>query len=108
MWSSPAMGPSRAGRRSRCCANYLEWVDGQALPRLAAGGTVPEVARELLRSDEYRSAPWDGWDSPERIVITIATIERHRHGTPGPVSAREHTALFALVATLAEDLATER
>jgi hypothetical protein len=69
---------------------------------------VPEVARELLRSDEYRSAPWGWWDSPERIVITIATIERHRQGTPGPVSARERTALFALVATLAVELEAER
>jgi cyclase len=104
----PGHGPVSGRSEVEVLRDYLEWVDAQAVPRLAAGGTVPEVARELLRSDEYRSAPWDWWDSPERIVITIATIDRHRQGTPGPVSARERTALFALVATLAEDLAAGR
>ncbi len=79
----PGHGPVSGRSEVEVLRDYLEWVDAQALPRLAAGGTVPEVARELLRSDEYRSAPWDWWDSPERIVITIATIDRHRQGTPG-------------------------
>jgi len=86
--------------------DYLEWVDSAARPRLAAGKPVPQVARELLRSDDYREAPWDWWDAPERILITIATIDRHRRGEAGPVSTRERTALFAQVAVLAEELAS--
>jgi hypothetical protein len=85
--------------------DYLAWVDSAARPGLAAGEPVSEVARELLRSDEYRAAPWDWWDSPERILITIATIDRHLRGEAGPVSTRERTALFAQVAVLAEELA---
>ena len=100
----PGHGPVSDQSEVRVLRDYLEWVDEQARPRLAAGGTVPEVARELVRSDEYRAAAWDWWDSPERIVITIATIERHRHGAPGPVSERERTALFAQVAVLAAEL----
>ena len=60
----PGHGPVSDQSEVEVLRAYLEWVDAQALPRLAAGGTVPEVARELLRSDEYRSAPWDWWDSP--------------------------------------------
>jgi glyoxylase-like metal-dependent hydrolase (beta-lactamase superfamily II) len=104
----PGHGPVSDQSEVNVLRDYLDWVDGQARPRLAAGGTVPEVARELLRSDDYRNAPWDWWDSPERILITIATIERHRQGAPGPVSARERTTLFAQVAVLAQELQAGR
>jgi cyclase len=100
----PGHGPVSDQSEVEVLRDYLEWVEAQARPRLAEGGSVPEVARELLRSDEYHAARWDWWDSPERILITIATIERHRHGASGPVSARERTALFAQVATLADEL----
>jgi cyclase len=100
----PGHGPVSDQSEVEVLRDYLEWVDAQAQPRLAAGGTVPEVARELLRSDEYHAAPWDWWDSPERILITIATIERHRRGASGGVSDRERTALFAQVAMLADEL----
>ena len=40
-------------------------------------------------------------------MITIATIDRHRRGEAGPVSARERTALFAQVAVLAQELAAQ-
>ena len=104
----PGHGPVSDQSEVKVLRDYLEWVDTQARPRLAAGATVPDVARELLRSDDYRTAPWDWWDSPERILITIATIERHRRGAAGPVSARERMALFAQVAVLAKELVGER
>ena len=65
---------------------------------------MPETARELVLHAEYRSAPWASWDSPERIVITVATIDRHRRGAPGPVGARERAKLFAQVASLAAEM----
>jgi len=102
----PGHGPVSDQSEVKVLRDYLEWVDSAARPRLAAGKPVPEVARELLRSDDYREAPWDWWDAPERILITIATIDRHRRGEAGPVSTRERTALFAQVAVLAEELAS--
>jgi glyoxylase-like metal-dependent hydrolase (beta-lactamase superfamily II) len=102
----PGHGPVSDQSEVKVLRDYLEWVDSAARPRLAAGKQVPEVARELLRSDDYREAPWDWWDAPERILITIATIDRHRRGEAGPVSTRERTALFAQVAVLAEELAS--
>jgi glyoxylase-like metal-dependent hydrolase (beta-lactamase superfamily II) len=101
----PGHGPVSDQSEVKVLRDYLTWVDAEARLRLATGETVPEVGRELLRSDEYSSAPWNWWDSPERIVITIATIDRHRRGEAGPVSARERTALFAQVAVLAQELA---
>lgn len=104
----PGHGPVSDQSEVNVLRDYLEWVETQARPLLAGGAPVAEVARELLRSEEYRTAPWDWWDSPERILITIATIERHRQEAAGPVSARERMALFAQVAVLAEELAGER
>jgi glyoxylase-like metal-dependent hydrolase (beta-lactamase superfamily II) len=100
----PGHGPVSDRSEVETLRDYLSWVEAGARPRLAAGRSVPDVARELVRSDEYRTAPWDWWDSPERILITIATIDRHRRGEAGPVSTRERTALFAQVAVLAEEL----
>jgi len=100
----PGHGPVSDQSEVQTLHDYLEWVDTAATPPLAAGVAVPEVARRLLRSDEYRQAPWNWWDSPERIVITIATIDRHRRGESGPVSARARIALFAQVAALAAEL----
>jgi glyoxylase-like metal-dependent hydrolase (beta-lactamase superfamily II) len=100
----PGHGPVSDRSEVEALRDYLTWVDREASIRLAAGAPVPQVARALLRSEEYRDAPWAGWDSPERILITIATIDRHRRGAAGPVSTRERTGLFAQVATLAQDL----
>jgi cyclase len=100
----PGHGPVSDESEVQTLRDYMAWVEEEARPRLAAGLSPPEVARELLPSEEYRAAPWDGWDSPERIVITIATIDRHRRGAGGPISVRERTALFAQVATLAAEL----
>ena len=83
----PGHGPVSDQSEVQVMRDYMEWVEAEARPRLA--GEAPlDVARELLGSEEYRSAPWDWWDSPERIVITIATIDRHRKGGGGSVSAR--------------------
>ena len=100
----PGHGPVSDQSEVQVMRDYMEWVEAEARPRLTAELSPLEVARELLRSEEYRSAPWDWWDSPERIVITIATIDRHRKGGGGSVTARERTALFAQVATLAAEL----
>jgi cyclase len=100
----PGHGPVSDRSEVETLRDYLSWVEAQAGTRLAAGRTVPQVARELVRSEEYAAAPWAGWDSPERIVITVATIDRHRRGAAGPVSTRDRMTLFAQVAALAREL----
>jgi len=100
----PGHGPLSGPAEVRDLRDYLVWVDAAARPRLTAGSSVVETARALLRTDEHRRAPWAGWDSPERIVITVATIDRHRCGEAGPVGTRERAALFAQVGALAAEL----
>jgi glyoxylase-like metal-dependent hydrolase (beta-lactamase superfamily II) len=100
----PGHGPVAGRAEVELLRDHLEWLDAAARSRLAAGRSVPNTARDLLRSREYRDAPWAGWDSPERIVITIATINRHRRGAPSGVGPRERVTLFAQVAVLAAEL----
>jgi glyoxylase-like metal-dependent hydrolase (beta-lactamase superfamily II) len=100
----PGHGPVSDQSEVGVLRDYLAWVDAEARPLLADGRTAADAARELLRSEEYTNAPWDWWDSPERILITITTIDRHRRGVAGPISARERMALFAQMALLSEDL----
>jgi glyoxylase-like metal-dependent hydrolase (beta-lactamase superfamily II) len=100
----PGHGPVSGRAEVELMRDHFAWIDATALPLLAAGRSVPETARELLRSREYRHAPWAEWDSPERIVVTLATIERHRRGiTRGP-GARDRVILFSHMATLAAEL----
>jgi glyoxylase-like metal-dependent hydrolase (beta-lactamase superfamily II) len=102
----PGHGPTCGVREVEALRDYMRWVEAAALPRLAAGRSVPETARELLRHDDYRASEWAAWDGPERILITVATIDRHRRGAAGRVSTRERITLFARTALLAEELAT--
>ena len=99
----PGHGPVSGTAEVRALRDYLAWVEAAAQPRLADGLSVGETARELVLGDEYRRAPWADWDSPERIVITVATIDRHRRGG-GSVGARQRAGLFAEVAALAREL----
>jgi glyoxylase-like metal-dependent hydrolase (beta-lactamase superfamily II) len=99
----PGHGPVCGADEARLVREYMAWVDAEASIRLAAGRSVAETARELVFSDDYRAAPWAGWDGPERIVITIAAIDRGRRGA-GRVGARERAAIFAKVAVLAGEL----
>jgi glyoxylase-like metal-dependent hydrolase (beta-lactamase superfamily II) len=102
----PGHGPVSGPAEVELLRDHLAWLDAAAFPRLAAGTSVLDTARELLRSPEYRDAPWAGWDSPERMVISIATIDRHRRGAATGVGARERVALFAHAATLAVEFGT--
>jgi cyclase len=100
----PGHGPISGPEEVRALREYLAWVDAAAKQRLAGGLSVPDTAHDLLLGGGYDDAPWSEWDSPERIVITIATIDRHRRGQTGGVGARERALLFAQVAALAAEL----
>jgi cyclase len=100
----PGHGPISGTADVIALRDYLAWVDAAARPRLAAGRSVAQTARALVLGDEYRAAPWAHWDAPERILLTIATIDRHRRDAAGPIGTRERLTLFAQMAVLASDL----
>ena len=100
----PGHGPVSGVAGVELLREYLSWVDAEATRLLAAGRSVADTAGQLLRSPDYRAAAWAGWDLPERILITVATIDRHRRGVGGAVGARERVELFARMAALAEAL----
>ena len=100
----PGHGPLSGTADLEVLRDYLTWVDAEAEGRLTAGRSVAETARELLFSDEHSTAPWSEWDCPERILITVATIDRHRRGTTRRVGARERAQLFGQMAVLAAEL----
>src|SRR3954466_3737562 len=91
----PGHGPVSGPAEVRALRDYLAWVDAAAQQRLARGSSVMDTARELVLDDSYRDAPWAHWDSPGRIVVTIATIDRHRRAAAGGVGGRERAQLFA-------------
>jgi glyoxylase-like metal-dependent hydrolase (beta-lactamase superfamily II) len=41
-------------------------------------------ARTIVLSDEYAAQPFAGWECPERAVINVHTLERHRRGGSEP------------------------
>lgn len=96
----PGHGPVCGLDEVRVVRDHLAWVETEAAPRLAAGRSVRDTARELLADAGYRTSAWADWDQPERIVITVATIDRHRRAAAGPVGARERAQIFADVAAL--------
>ncbi len=100
----PGHGPIGTVAEVQALGDYLAWLEAAALPRLSSGQVPRAIATTLARSGEFRDAPWSGWLGPERMVITIATIDRHRRGSAGPVSPRERARLFSQVAAAASDL----
>jgi glyoxylase-like metal-dependent hydrolase (beta-lactamase superfamily II) len=104
----PGHGPLAGRAEVELMRDYLQWLEDGAAPLLGAGSSVAATARVLLRSREYGDAPWAGWESPERIVITLATIDRHRRGAhaqpEGAAAALERVRLFAQAAELAAEL----
>lgn len=103
----PGHGPVSGRAEVELLRDHLAWLHAAAMPRLVRGRSVPDTARELLASSEYRAAPWADWELPERIVISLATIDRHRRGAGSGVSARERIVVFAQVAALAHELRQE-
>jgi glyoxylase-like metal-dependent hydrolase (beta-lactamase superfamily II) len=97
----PGHGPPCGPEEVRALQAYMSWLQEAASTRLASGLQPKDVALELVRSTEFREAPWGAWRGPERMVITVATIDRHRRNVAQPVSGRERARLFGQVAAVA-------
>lgn len=63
---------------------YWAYLDAAARPRLAAGLAANAVAREVVTSAEYSAQPFANWECPERAVINVHTLDRHRRGRGEP------------------------
>ncbi|MFZ0042995.1 MAG: MBL fold metallo-hydrolase, partial [Solirubrobacteraceae bacterium] len=100
----PGHGPISSLDDVALLRDYLSWVQAEAETRLVAGESVYDTSRALVFSDEYRSSPWSDWEGPERIVVTVATIDRRRRETSGPVSEVQRAQIFGGVAHLAGEL----
>jgi cyclase len=63
---------------------YWTHLDAAAGPRLEAGMKPAAAAREIVLSPEYAAQPFADWDCPERAVINVHTLDRHRTGGSEP------------------------
>jgi cyclase len=82
---------------------YWTYLDGAARRRLADGLAPNAVAREIVTSDEYAAQPFAGWECPERAVINVHTLDRHRRGGSDP-RAPAVVAILGGVGRLAAEL----
>jgi glyoxylase-like metal-dependent hydrolase (beta-lactamase superfamily II) len=100
----PGHGPIATSTEVQTLRDYLAWLEAAALPRLSSGASPSAIATALALSDDLRDAPWGAWQGPERMVISISTIQRHLQHRPEPVSSRERARLFSQVAAVAREL----
>jgi cyclase len=100
---APGHGPPGDRGTVEEMRDYMSWL-GEAVRKHHASGRSPLLtARAILDSDEF--ARWRGWECPERILITITTIQRALDGQgPLGVSPRARTRLFSQLAALRSEL----
>ncbi|MBS1870831.1 MAG: MBL fold metallo-hydrolase [Actinobacteria bacterium] len=98
----PGHGPPCGRAEIEQLAAYWRWLrDGVAAQR-AAGRSVGEAARALVRSPEQRA--FAGWLNPERILVNVATICR----APGELSPPARARLLVQMNALGAELAAGR
>ena len=100
----PGHGPVCGPDEVRRLLDYWHWIGDAATPRLEAGGSPAEVARELVLGDEIQKLGFAGWLGPERALVSIGTIDAHRRGKPKAPGPRELIDAFFRMAVLARDL----
>jgi glyoxylase-like metal-dependent hydrolase (beta-lactamase superfamily II) len=104
----PGHGPVCGPDAVRHLIDYWRWLDQAAGERLDAGMSPPEAARELVLGDEIAERPFADWFAPERALVSVRTIDAHRHGAAKPPGPRELIAAFFRMALLARDHAARR
>jgi cyclase len=63
---------------------YWGYLDTAAGRGLVDGLGPRAVAREIVTSNEYSAQPFADWECPERAVINVHTLDRHRKGAAEP------------------------
>jgi len=95
----PGHGPPCGRAEIEQLADYWRWLDDGVREQRAAGRSVGEAARTLLRSPEH--ATFAGWLNPERILVNVATIYR----APGELSPPARAKLLMQMNALGAELA---
>jgi len=80
-------------------ADYWRWLRDGVTAQRAAGRSVGEAARALLRSPEHDA--FADWLNPERILVNVATTYREPGELSPPARAKLLLAMNALGAELA-------
>ncbi|NLT07554.1 MAG: MBL fold metallo-hydrolase [Solirubrobacterales bacterium] len=104
----PGHGPVCGAAELEALLRYWDWVEVASARGRAAGTGAYELARELLLAPEFAAAEWGGWDSPERLYVNLALIERTAAGRPLVRNPRDQLALFAGMARLDAELEARR
>jgi cyclase len=99
----PGHGPITALAGLAPLRAYWEHLDAAARRRLEQGEAPTAVAREIVLSDEYEAQPFARWDCPERAVVNVHTLDRHRRGGSEP-GRPARIAILGAVGRLAAEL----
>ena len=99
----PGHGPVSGLGEVRELRDYWVFVETAARERLGRGMSPEDAARDILESEGFR---WASWEHPERIVVSVHTIDRHLRGDASGVSPAGRVKIFAGVGRLARQLST--
>ena len=99
----PGHGPVSDVAGLTTLRDYWAHLEAAARPRLAAGASPAVVAHEIVTSDDYQAQPFGRWECPERALINVHTIDRHRRGA-GPPRGPAVVRILAAVGRLAAEL----
>lgn len=103
----PGHGPPGGRAEVEALRDYWQWLEAETAAHRAAGRSALQAARAMIRSPGF--APFRGWLSPERIVISVTTVHRALSGKPPvPAGPPARARMFAQVAALARELETLR
>jgi glyoxylase-like metal-dependent hydrolase (beta-lactamase superfamily II) len=94
----PGHGPPCGRAEIELLAGYWRWLDDGVREQRAAGRSVGEAARALLRSPGH--AAFAGWLNPERILVNVATMCRE----PGEISPPARAKLLMQMNALGAEL----
>jgi glyoxylase-like metal-dependent hydrolase (beta-lactamase superfamily II) len=106
----PGHGPVCGSDEVQRLIDYWRWLDRAAQPRLEAGRSPAETARELVLGEGIVEHGFAEWPGPERALVSVGTIDAHRRGAvaQGPPGPRQLIDSFFRMALLARDFEASR
>jgi glyoxylase-like metal-dependent hydrolase (beta-lactamase superfamily II) len=100
----PGHGPVTDLDGVRAMRAYWEFIAPSVRERVGAGMDSAAAARDILRSPEFATQPFAGWDAPERLAVNAEIIARNSRGLGGRVSDSVRLRLIARMGELASEL----
>jgi cyclase len=99
----PGHGPVCGPDEVRRLIDYWRWLGEAAGQRLDAGRSPAQTARDLVLGDETAQRGFADWLAPERVLVSVGTIDAHRRGIAKPPGPRQLIVAFFRMALLARD-----